>query len=211
MACTSGVGHHYRKLNAITRPQLFPLPRLEDVWDAVGEANATVYSVLDFSCGFWQCEMASESKHKTAFVTPTGQYHWRVLPYGLVNSPVTFTRTVHHVLKNLLFKTCIAYVDDIICFSKNMSDHIKHLDQIFKRLNEAGLKLKPSKCHFAAKEVKYLGHIISAKGVKPNPEKVEIVSSFPVPKNAKEVRSFLGLTNYYKRFIQDYSKIAAPL
>ena len=201
----------YRKLNAITRPQFFPLPRLEDVWDAVGEANATVYSVLDFSCGFWQCEMASESKHKTAFVTPTGQYHWKVLPYGLVNSPVTFTRTVHHVLKNLLFKTCIAYVDDIICFSKNMSDHIRHLDQIFKRLNEAGLKLKPSKCHFAAKEVKYLGHIISAKGVKPNPEKVEIVSSFPVPKTAKEVRSFLGLTNYYKRFILDYSKIAAPL
>ena len=201
----------YRKLNLITRPQSFPLPRLEDVWDAIGEANATVLSVLDFSSGFWQCEMASESEHKTAFVTQNGQYQWKVLPYGLTNSPVTFTRTVHHVLHGLLFKTCVAYVDDIICYSRNMADHTKHLSEIFQRLNEAGLRLKPSKCTFAAKEVKYLGHIISTEGIKPNPEKVEIVSSFPVPKNVKEVRSFLGLTNYYKRFIRDYAKIASPL
>ena len=198
----------YRKLNAVTRPQSFPLPRLEDVWDAIGEKKATIFSTLDFSNSFHQLGMDPQSAHKTAFVTQNGQFQWNVLPYGLVNSPVTFTRAMHEILQEHLFKTCIIYVDDIIVYSRNMKEHVEHLKEIFKCIAKAGLRLKPSKCRFAAKEVKYLGHILSGDGVRPNPEKTAIVDNFPVPKNEKQVRSFLGLTNYYKRFIRDYSKVA---
>ena len=152
----------YRKLNTVTRPQSFPLPRLEDVWDAIGETKAKVYSVLDMSNGFHQCAMDPASVHKSAFVTQNGQFQWNVLPYGLCNSPITFMRTVHQVLRGLLFKTCVVYVDDIVVYSNNMADHLTHLQEIFDRLKKAGLKLKPSKCHFAAKEVKYLGHLFPA-------------------------------------------------
>ena len=201
----------YRKLNAVTRPQSFPLPRLEDVWDAIGEKKATIFSTLDFSNSFHQLGMDPQSAHKTAFLTQNGQFQWNVLPYGLVNSPVTFTRAMHEILREHLFKTCIIYVDDIIVYSRNMKEHMGHLKEIFKCIAKAGLRLKPSKCRFAAKEVKYLGHILSGDGVRPNPEKTAIVDNFPVPKNEKQVRSFLGLTNYYKRFIRDYSKVAAPM
>ena len=195
----------------MTRPQSFPLPRLEDVWDAIGGTNAQVYSVLDMSNGFHLGAMDPASIHKTAFVTQNRQFQWNVLPFGLSNSPITFMRTVHQVLRGLLFKTCVVYVDDIVVYSNNMADHLTHLQEIFDRLKKAGLKLKPSKCHFAAKEVRYLGHLLSAQGVKPDPEKVEVVKSYPVPLSTKEVRSFLGLANYYRRFIRDFAKIAAPL
>ena len=201
----------YRQLNAVTRPQFFPLPRLEDVWDAIGDNKATVYSVLDLSNGFHQLRMDPDSVHKTAFVTQNGQFQWRVLPYGLTNSPVTFMRTMHDVLRPYLFKSCIVYVDDIIVFSRDMKEHLRHLRQVFQCLNKAGLKLKPSKCRFAAVEVKYLGHILSREGIRPNPEKTAIIDSFPTPTDVKQVRSFLGLANYYKRFVKDFSVIAAPL
>ena len=201
----------YRRLNAITRPQSFPLPRLEDVWDAIGEKQAKIFSTLDLSQGFHQIPMASDSVEKTAFVTQNGQFQWRVMPYGLTNSPVAFMRTMHEALRKYLYKICIIYVDDVIVYSENMADHLKHLRMVFESIKSAGLKLKPSKCNFAARKVKYLGHILSKEGVRPNPEKTEIVDKFPTPKNVKEVRSFLGLMNYYKRFIKDFSKIAAPL
>ena len=201
----------YRKLNAVTKPQSYPLPRLEDVWDAIGEHDTRFLSVIDMSNGFWQLAMNPNSIEKTSFVTQNGQYEWNCLPYGLSNSPVTFMRTVHQALRGLVFKCCVIYVDDVICYSSNMDDHLKHLGLIFARLKEAGLKLNPRKCQFAAREVKYLGHILSPQGVRPNPEKTAIVDTFPAPKNVKEVRSFLGLTNYYRRFIRDYSKLAAPM
>ena len=200
----------YRKLNAVTKPQSYPLPRLEDVWDAIGEHDTHILSVIDMSNGFWQLAMHPNSIEKTSFVTPNGQFEWTCLPYGLSNSPVTFMCTVHQALRGLVFKCCVIYVDDVICYSSNMAEHLTHLQLIFDRLNKAGLKLTPQKCQFAAREVKYLGHILSPQGVKPNPEKTAIVDTFPAPRNVKEVRSFLGLTNYYRRFILDYAKLAAP-
>ena len=201
----------YRKLNSVTWPQSFPLPLLEDVWDAIGEKKAQVLSCLDLRTGFWQLEMASGAKHSQNIVCYPNRRQWRVMPYGLTNSPITFMRTMHKTLHGLLFKCCIVYVDDIIVYSANMAEHLVHLKQVFERLHHAGLKLNPSKCTFAASQVKYLGHILSAEGIRPNPEKTSIVDTFPVPKDVQQVRSFLGLTNYYKRFIQGYSVLAAPM
>ena len=133
-----------------------------------------------------------------------------VLPYGHTNSPVTFMRAMHEVLRKHLFKTCIVYVDDIIVFSRNVTEHLLHLREIFQCIAKAGLKLNPSKYNFAATEVKYLGHILSHKGIRPNPEKTAIIDHFPLPKDEKQVPSCLGLTNY-RRFIKNYSKVAAPV
>ena len=201
----------YRRLNTVTRPQSFPLPRLEDVWDAIGEKKATIFSTLDLSNGFNQLKMHPDSIHKTAFVTQNGQYQWKVLPYGLTNSPVTFMHAMHEVLRKHLFKSCVDYVDDIIVYSNSMAEHLVDLKEILQCLAKAGLKLKPHKCKFAASEVKYLGHLVSHKGIRPNPEKTAIIDTFPVPKDEKQVRSFLGLTNYYRLFVKIYSKVAAPM
>ena len=201
----------YRRLNAITECESFPLPRLEDVWDLVGESKATVFSTLDLASGFWQIQLDLETKHKTSFVTKNGQYQWEVLPFGLKNSPASFQAVMNEVLKDLL-KTCvIVYVDDILCFSKDIETHKMHLQQIFDRLNKANLKLIHSKCSFATDSVRYLGHILSENGVRPNPEKLDVIKNYPVPKNVKQVRQFLGLCNYYRRFQKDYATIARPL
>ena len=137
----------FRKLNSVTRPQSFPLPRLEDVWDAIGENDAKIYSVLDMAHGFNQCAMDPDSAYKTAFVTQNGQFEWKVLPYGLCNSPVTFMRTVNQVLRGLLFKTCVVYVDDLIVYSRNMKEHLAHLQEIFQRLrtNHQNARLRPER------------------------------------------------------------------
>ena len=201
----------YRKLNSITETESFPLPRLEDVWDLVGESGATVFSTLDLASGFWQIQLDPETKHKTSFVTRNGQYQWEVLPFGLKNSPATFQAVMNEVLKDLLNTCVIVYVDDILCFSKDIELHKVHLQEIFDRLEKANLKLKHSKCKFAQSEVKFLGHILSETGVRPNPQKLDIIKNYPAPKNVKQVRQFLGLCNYYRRFQKDYAKIAKPL
>ena len=201
----------FRKLNSGTKPQAFPLPRLEDVWDILGDKHASIYSVCDISAAYWQIPMHPDNKEKTSIVTPSGQWQWTVLPYGLRNSAATFMSVMHAALQPLINHCILIYVDDVIIFSRNFEEHMDHLNLVFKHLKAAGLRLKPNKCHFAKAEVQYLGHMLSVSGVKPNPAKTEIVEHFPVPRNPREVRSFLGLTNYYRRFVKGYSMIAAPL
>lgn len=154
--------------------------------------------------------MDEETKHKSAFVTPTGVYQWNRMPFGLVNAPASFQALMTQVLRGFNWKTCV-YVDDILVFSNSFEDHLKHMGQIFSRLQSAGLTLKPSKCHVALPEVKYLGHILNKDNIKVDLSKIDAVQSFPVPKNQKELRSFLGLCNYYRRFVKRYSKITSPL
>ena len=133
------------------------------------------------------------------------------MPFGLTNAPATFQRLMECVLAGLTGEQCLIYLDDIIVFSSTFEEHLRRLANVFAALREAGLKLKPSKCFFAQKEVHYLGHVISAAGVSPDPAKTEVVSSYPIPTDLKQLRQFLGLANYYRRFVPDYSKIAEPL
>ena len=133
------------------------------------------------------------------------------MPFGLTNAPATFQRLMECVLAGLTEEQCLIYLDDIVVFSRTFEEHIERLGNVFQALRQAGLTLKLSKCAFARREVKYLGHIVSAAGVRPDPTKIEAVLTYPVPSNVKELRQFLGLTNYYRRFVVDYSKIAGPL
>ena len=133
------------------------------------------------------------------------------MPFGLTNAPATFQRLMECVLAGLTPSECLAYLDDIIVFSTSFAEHLSRLQAVFRRLQHAGLKLKPNKCYFSRKEVRYLGHIVTAEGVKPNPAKTEAVSTYPVPQDVHELRQFLGLANYYRRFVKDYSRIAESL
>lgn len=152
-----------------------------------------------------------ECRKKAAFITQGGVYEWKRMPFGLTNSPFSFQTLMSNVLRGLNWKSVLVYVDDISIFSRSFDEHLQHLAQVFDRLKNANLKLQPTKCHFAIKEVKFLGHVISRKGVRVDPEKTKAVSEFPIPKTPKQVRSFLGMANYYRRFILNFAKIATPL
>ena len=201
----------YRRLNALTRKDVFPLPRIDDLLDQLHEKR--IFSTLDARTGYWQIRMSADSQAKTAFSTTDGLYEFRVMPFGLCNAPATFQRLMQHTLRGLGgdHPFCSAYIDDIVVFSSSLEEHIEHLNQVFQRLRDVGLKLHPKKCHFARQQVLYLGHIISAKGIYPNPEKVKAVQQFKTPTNVRAVREFLGIAGYYRRFIHQFAKIAAPL
>ncbi|CAC5375579.1 Transposon Ty3-G Gag-Pol polyprotein,Transposon Ty3-I Gag-Pol polyprotein,Retrovirus-related Pol polyprotein from transposon 297 [Mytilus coruscus] len=177
----------YRLLKSCTRQNFFPLPRLEDVFDALGKAQASVFSTLDLLSGYWQCGLDPKTAHKAAFVTPSGVYQWKRLPFGLASS---FQHLLTQVLRSLNYKVVLVYVDDILVFSKSFEEHLNHLQLVFDKLISAGLTLKPGKCIFARKEAIYLGHTISKEGVKVDTSKVDAVSSFPVPKNQKTNQFF---------------------
>ncbi|CAC5368225.1 Retrovirus-related Pol polyprotein from transposon 297,Retrovirus-related Pol polyprotein from transposon 17.6 [Mytilus coruscus] len=161
----------YRKLNRLTKIYTQSLPNLSDVLDTLGEKQAQTYSVWDMRQGFWQLELDEQSKEKTAFMTHRGQYEFNRLPYGLANSPATFNMIMNEVIRDLNWKSALVYVDDILIYSKNFEEHLCHLAALFDKLIEANLKLKPSKCQFACKEVQYLGHIITKEGIAVDPEK----------------------------------------
>ena len=156
-------------------------------------------------------ELEESAKEKTAFSYPGGHYEFNVMPFGLTNAPATFQRLMERVLTRLAHTQCLSYLDGIIVFGTTFNDHLSHLEHVLTKLGEAGLRLKPSKCHFTLPQVQYLGYLISKDGVQPDPSKVEAVTSYPTPSNATEVREFLGIANYYRRFVQGFSAIATPL
>ena len=199
----------YRKLNSITRKDSHPLPRISEALDALGGAN--YFTTLDLRSGYWQIQMEEGSKEKTAFITHNGLYEFNVLPFGLCNSPATFQRLMTHVLRGLEWDICLVYIDDLIIFSRTFDDHLLHLERVFKRLRDANVRLKPSKCYFVQQKVDYLGHVVSAEGLSPNPNKIQAVQDFPIPQNTTGIKAFLGLCNYYRRFIKDFAQIASPL
>ena len=201
----------YRKLNAVTEDLFFSIPTFSEVVDTVAEAKPRLFSTLDLASGFWQVPLDPETKHKTAFVTRDGVYEFNRLPFGLKNAPMAFSMLMNEVLRGINWKFTLVYIDDIIVYSQSFQQHLEHLTEVFDRLADASLKLQPPKCLFAKSRVPYLGHIISAEGIAPDPEKTNAVESFPVPTTKKDLQSYLGLCNYYRRFVQDFSHIAAPL
>ena len=199
----------YRKLNAITLRDAFPLPRIEETLEALG--GSRYFTSLDMAHGYFQLIMHPDSVDKTAFRVPWGLFSFTRMPQGLCNSPSTFQRTVELIFGDLNMSKLILYLDDILVYSATFQEHLERLGVVFERLIENGLKLKGSKCHFFRSEVKHLGHVVGNCGVKVDPDKVEQIENWPTPRNGEEVRSFLGLASFYRRFISGFSKIAAPL
>lgn len=199
----------FRKLNAATHKDAFPLPRIEETLTSL--AKAEWFSTLDLASGYWQVEVHPADREKTAFATPLGLYEFNRMPFGLCNAPATFQRLMQRCLSGLTVESVLVYLDDIIIYSGSFTDHLKHLDAVFHRLWKYGLKLRLDKCSFLQPEVGFLGHIVTRRGVKPDPAKVDAVRNWPVPTTIKDVRAFLGLAGYYRRFIAGFAKIARPL
>ncbi|KAK8788355.1 hypothetical protein V5799_021870 [Amblyomma americanum] len=199
----------YRRLNNVTKKDVYPLPRIDDSLDRL--RHATYFSSLDLRSGYWQIEVDERDREKTAFITPDGLYEFKVLPFGLCSAPATFQRMMDTVLSGLKWQSCLVYLDDVVIFSDTFDEHLKRLRAVFEAIRSAGLSLKPEKCHFAFHELKFLGHIVSARGVSPDPEKTAAVAAFPKPTDKRSLRRFLGLCAYYRRFVRNFSKLAEPL
>ena len=199
----------YRKLNEATRKDAYPLPRIDTCLDALG--GSKIFSTFDLRSGYHQVPMDPIDADKTSFVTRKGTFKFSVLPFGLCNAGATFQRVMDVAMAGLNFDICLIYLDDIILFSKTVDEHLTRLKSLLGRLIAANLKLKPSKCKLLQREVSFLGHIVSDKGVGTDPEKLCMVRDWPVPTNVSEVRSFLGLASYYRKFVLGFASIAAPL
>lgn len=199
----------YRKLNSITHKDAYPLPRIEESLTAM--KSAAYFSTLDLTSGYWQIPMAPEDREKTAFTTPMGLFEFNSMAFGLCNAPGTFQRFMECCLGHKNFETVLLYLDDVIIYSKTYEEHLQHLAEVFEILAKHGLKVKPSKCHLLKSKVQYLGHVVSAEGVAPDPDKLAAVKDWPVPTTIQEVRRFLGFAGYYRRFIKNFTRIAAPL
>ena len=199
-----------RKLNQHTIKDSYALPRIDETLDLLH--GAKWFSVLDMKSSYWQVEIEEVDKHKTAFtVGQLGFYECNRMPFGLTNVPAKFQRLMESCLADLHLSQCLIYLDDIVVFSKTYEDHLLHLEGVFKRIAEAGLKLRPSKCHFLKHKIRYLGHVVSEQGVGTDPDKIKDVKSWPAPQSVDELRRFLGFVGFYRRFIKDFSKIACPL
>ena len=199
----------YRAINARTRKDSFPLPRIEETLDAVG--GATLFSSLDFASGYHQIGMEPEDQHKTAFITPFGLYEYTRMPFGLCNAPATFQRMINATMSPYIFRILICYLDDLLIYSKDLAGHVKALGTVFQRLREINVRLKPSKCEFAMAQVTFLGHQLSAEGIGTDDSKIEAIRDWKTPQTLHEVRSFLGLAGYYRRYVKGFSTIARPL
>src|SRR4051812_32720743 len=199
----------YRPLNLATIKNKYPLPRINDLYDQL--AGSSVFSNMDLRLGYHQIKIRTEDIPKTAFTTRYGLYEYTVMSFGLTNAPATFSRMINLIFMEYLDKFVVVYLDDILIYSKNEQEHAEHLRLVLMKLREHRLYAKFSKCEFWLPEVTYLGHVISAKGIAVNPERVQAVLDWTPPESVKQVRSFLCLASYCRRFVENFSKVAKPL
>ena len=197
----------YRKLNEVTVKDSQPLPRIDDTFDAL--SGSQWYSTVDMRQGFWQ--VGVKPSDRPFSIPGSGLWQFVAMPFGLVNSPQTFERLVERVLAGLSLKIYLVYLDDIIVFSKIFDEHLVNLEKVFQRLRETNLKLSPNKCTLLQKKSNFLGHIVSKDGIATDPDKIKSVKDWPVPTNVKQIRSFLGLCSYYRKYVKGFSNVARPL
>ena len=199
----------YRRLNAVTVRDSYPLPRMDECIDSLGDA--TVFTTLDCNSGYWQVEVAEEDRDKTTFASHCGLYRFIRMPFGLKNAPATFQRAVDIILSRVKWETALVYLDDVIIYSRTVSDHLKHVREVLRLLRDAGVSLKISKCAFFDTSVTYLGHVIRPGRLEVERRNVVSIERAQPPRNQTELRSFLGMCNVYRRFVKGFAKIAAPL
>jgi len=199
----------YRKLNGLTKSDVYPLPRIDDSLAALQKGN--FFTTLDMFAGYWQIPMDEASKEMTAFISEAGLYQFEVMPFGLKTAGATFQRFMDAILAGLKWKSLLVYLDDIVIFSSTFEQHLLDVEEVIKRLRNAGLQLNRSKCHFLREEFTYLGHIVSKHGIRPDPKKIEAILKMPTPTDATTTRSVLGSCSYFRKFIPDFAKISAPL
>ncbi|KAL4141988.1 hypothetical protein QTP88_004521 [Uroleucon formosanum] len=199
----------YRGVNEKTLKEAFPLPILQNIYDSL--AGNKYFSCLDAMSGFYQLKLNDNSKEITSFSTSTGHYHFTRLPFGLTNAPQNFQKVMNKIMAGLTYRINCCYLDDCVCFGKTFEEHLNALEITFERLLKYKLKLKISKCKFGYIEIKLLGNIINGQGMKPTEEELLAIRNFPSPTTIKQLRSFLGSANYFRRFIPNFSKLAHPL
>ncbi|GJR37573.1 putative reverse transcriptase domain-containing protein [Tanacetum coccineum] len=199
----------YRELNKLTVKNRYPLPRIDDLFDQL--QGSSVYSKIDLRSGYHQLRVREEDILKTAFRTRYGHYEFQVMPFGLTNAPAVFMDLMNRVCKPYLDKFVIVFIDDILIYSKNKEEHEGHLKLILELLKKEELYAKFSKCEFWIPKVQFLGHVIDSKGIHVDPAKIESIKDWASPKNPTEIRQFLGLADYYRRFIEGFSKIAKSM
>jgi len=199
----------YRRLNERTVKDVYPIPRINDCLDSLGDA--TVFSTLDCNSGYWQIPVAAEDRDKTTFTSHTGLLRFLRLPFGLVNAPASFQRALDIILSGFRWQTCPVYLDDVIVCSRTVDDHIRHPREVLLLMEKAGVSLKPSKCHLFQQEVEYLGHVVRPGQLLVNQKDIKSLAQSLPPHNQTDLKSFLGMCNVYRRFIKDYAHIAKPL
>ena len=200
----------FRKINNITKNDAKAIPSVDEMIDLLH--GKTTFSSLDLVQGFHQQELEESSKQFTAFnAGPLGLFEYQRLPFGIKNASASFQRMMEYVLSDLLPSTCLVYIDDVIVHSYTQAEHLQSLRKVFECLRFYNLKLKPSKCEFFKTELKFLGHIISDKGLKADPDKITAIKDWPQPKSVKQIRQFLGLSGFLRRYIKDYAIIARPI
>lgn len=199
----------YRKVNEATQKNAYPLPKIEECLDTL--SGSKLFSTLDPLSGYHQFEVNEKDRPRTAFITKYGLFEYTRMPFGLCNAPSTFQRGMELVLRRLQWVTLLIYLDDVIITGKTFKEHLNNLGEVLSRFRKFGLKLKPTKCSLYREEVLFLGHVVGKDGVRANPSLVQDVEKWPVPQNLKELQAFLGLTNYYRRFVQGYADIARSL
>ncbi|UYV60625.1 hypothetical protein LAZ67_1001700, partial [Cordylochernes scorpioides] len=199
----------YRKLNSITVKDVYPIPRIDDVMDTL--QGSRYFTAIDLRSGYWQVEIEEQDKKKTAFTTSHGLYEFNVMPFGLCNAPATFERIMDNVLKNIKWKFCLCYLDDVVIYSPDFTTHLGRIEAVLKCFRESNLRLNGKKCRFGFEEIEILGHVTSKHGIKPADHNVKAIRDFPRPSKTKEIQSFIGLCSYYRKFIKNFSRIADPL
>ena len=198
-----------RRVNAVTVRDSYPIPSIQGIFDTLN--GSSVFTTLDLRSGYWQVDLDAESIPKTAFVCHRGLFEFLRLPFGLTNAPGQFQRLMDYVLGDLIGKVCLVYLDDIIIFSKTKAEHKRHVQMVLDKLDEAGLTVKMKKCEFGKSQVELLGYTVSAEGIAPQAQKVEVIKGLESPNSKKEVKSFLGMTGNYRQCIPNYAYIAEPL